>query len=197
MSENSKYKIVVTGSKGVGKTSLVYRFISGKFKADTIGTVGVDMSTKTMDIDERKINLVIWDFAGEEKFRVLMPKYCAGAQGAILLYDLTREETFAELEDWIPLLNKYTLNSKKILIGSKADLVDQRTVSEEDALDFQSRNNIDFYLESSSKTGQNVDEIFETLIRAIIAPSGTQCPYCNEYNSPEVSYCQYCNRKLK
>jgi Ras-related protein Rab-2A len=196
MSEESKYKFIVCGEKAVGKTSLVYRYINGKFKQSTMGTVGVDMFTKKISFDGQNIGLTIWDFGGEEKFRTLLPRYCMGTQGAMFLFDLTNHTSFEALDNWIQIINKYIPESKKILIASKADLADQREVTEDEALEFQQNRKIDLYLECSSKTGQNVDEIFDSLMNAILS-SFIRCPFCNEPNSKEAVFCKHCNRKLK
>ena len=141
-----------------------------------MGTVGVDMFTKKLSIDGQNIGLTIWDFGGEEKFRSLLPRYCMGTQGAMFLFDLTKHLSFEALENWLQIINKYIPESKKILIASKADLANQREVSEDEAIEFQQNQRIDLYLECSSKTGQNVDEIFDSLMNAILS-SFIKCPF--------------------
>jgi small GTP-binding protein len=192
-----KLKIIVAGAKDVGKTTLIRRFVSGKFDINTLSTIGVDFMTKNLTIDGREVHLSIWDFAGEEKFRVLFPSYVSGASGALILYDITSQKSFNELNDWLKLINSASGKILKLLIGSKADLAGQRQISEEDAKKFRETNTIQEYLECSSKTGQNVEKIFETITRAILSSSLKNCPHCNELIPKELIFCQFCGRKLE
>ena len=192
-----KLKIIVAGAKDVGKTTLIRRFVSGKFDINTLSTIGVDFMTKNLTIDGREVHLSIWDFAGEEKFRVLFPSYVSGASGALILYDITSQKSFNELADWLKLINSASGKILKLLIGSKADLASQRQISEEDAKKFRETHTIQEYLECSSKSGQNVDKIFETITRAILASSLKNCPHCHELIPKELIFCQFCGRKLE
>jgi small GTP-binding protein len=191
-----KLKVIVAGAKDVGKTSLIHRFVSGKFNVSSISTIGVDFLTKNLQLDGKDVHLSLWDFAGEVKFRVLFPSYCSGASGALLLYDITSRSSFEDLKDWISLINNSSGKIVKLLIGSKADLRDQRKISLDEAQKFQKDNKIEQYLECSAKTGENVNLIFETLTRAILSSSLKNCPYCKELIPKELIFCQYCGRKL-
>ncbi len=191
-----KLKIIVGGAKDVGKTTLIKRYVSGKFAVDTLSTIGVDFMTKNVKIDGRDIHLSLWDFAGEQKFRVLFPSYCSGASGALLLYDITNRESFNDLEQWFDLVNSNSGKIVKLLIGSKIDLADQRQVPREEAETFQNQN-ADIYMECSSKTGENVDKIFTTLARSILETSLKKCPHCEELIPKELVFCQFCGKKIK
>ncbi len=189
-------KIIVAGAKDVGKTSLIHRYVSGKFNVNTLSTIGVDFLTKNLQLDGRDVHLSLWDFAGEQKFRVLFPSYCSGASGALLLYDMTSRSSFEDLKDWLNLINNSSGKIVKLLIGSKSDLKDQRKISVDEAKQFQQANKIDEYLECSARTGDNVNIIFETLTRAILNSSLKNCPHCKELIPKELIFCQYCGRKL-
>jgi small GTP-binding protein len=191
-----KLKIVVAGAKDVGKTTLIHRYITGKFSINTLSTIGVDFMTKNLTIDSHDIHLTCWDFAGEQRFRVLFPSYISGASGALLLYDLTSRSSFDGLKDWLDLISKNSKNVLKLLIGSKCDLKDQRQISPEEAKKFQETHQIDNYLECSSKTGENVDQIFELLTRSILNKNLQSCPHCKEMIPKELLFCQFCGKKI-
>ncbi len=191
-----KLKIIVAGAKDVGKTSLIRRFVSGKFEINTLSTIGVDFMTKNMNINNQDIHLSIWDFAGETKFRSLFPGYLSGASGALILYDITSRTSFNDLDEWMNLINSASGKISKLLIGSKSDLVDKRQVSEEEGKNFQNSNGIDHFIECSSKSGLNVEKIFDLLTESILKSSLKKCPHCGETIAKELFFCTYCGRKL-
>jgi small GTP-binding protein len=188
----------VAGSKDVGKTSLIHRFVNGRFLINTLSTIGVDFMSKNLTVDEHEVHLSLWDFAGEQKFRTLFPAYCSGASGALVLFDLSSRSSFDDLNDWVSLIDGNTINKKiiKVLIGSKADLADQRQISEQEAKEFAEKHNFSLFLECSAKTGQNVDNIFSDLTRDIIQSSLVRCEKCSELNPKGQLFCQYCGAKL-
>jgi len=192
-----KLKTIVAGAKDVGKTSLIHRYVSGKFNVNTLSTIGVDFMTKNLQLDGRDIHLSLWDFAGEKKFRVLFPSYCSGASGALMLYDITSRNSFDDLKDWLSIIKNSSGKIIKILIGAKSDLKDQRKISLEEAIKFQKDNGIDEYIECSAKTGENVDKIFELLTRVILESSLKNCPFCKELIPKELIFCQYCGNKFE
>lgn len=192
-----KLKVIVGGNKDTGKTCLIHRYVTGKFNINTTSTIGVDFMTKNMKADSNDVHLTLWDFAGENRFRVLFPSYCSGASGALLLYDLTSRSTFEGLKDWIELIDKNSKNVIKLLIGSKSDLKDQRQVSYEEAVEFQKKYNIANYLECSSKTGENVDKIFDTITRSILQINLKPCPFCKEMIPKEIMFCSFCGKKIE
>jgi small GTP-binding protein len=168
MSEQElKYKLCIFGDGGVGKTTLTHRFLEGVFKDSYKLTIGMDFFIKTMDISGKRVKLHIWDFAGEQKFRFLLPGAVSGAHGTILMFDITRYLTFRNIYEWLNAYNKSNKELKQevptILVGSKLDLSETRTVSNDDALKFAGENNILEYLECSSKSGENVDKVFGTI----------------------------------
>ena len=191
-----KLKIIVGGNKDTGKTCLIHRYVTGKFNINTTSTIGVDFMTKNVKVDVHDCHLTLWDFAGENRFRVLFPSYCSGASGALLLFDLTSRSTFEGLKDWIELIDKSSKNVIKLLIGSKSDLKEHRQIPLDEALAFQKKYNIANYLECSSKTGENVDKIFETLTGSILQTHLKSCPYCKEMIPRELLFCSFCGKKL-
>ena len=190
-----KLKIIVAGSKDVGKTTLIRRFISGKFESNLLNTIGVDFMTKTLTIGDNEVHLSIWDFAGEQKFRVLFPSYCSGASGALILYDTTNAKSFDELEEWSELIDNATGKISKILLGTKVDLVEERKVDKTNATTFCEAH-ADHYIECSSKTGENVEDLFMKLAKDILEKSLKNCPHCAELVPKELIFCQYCGKKM-
>ncbi|TFF84902.1 MAG: GTP-binding protein, partial [Promethearchaeota archaeon] len=137
MSENSKrllkFKVIVAGAKNSGKTSLIRRYATGKFHSDLLSTIGVDFETKKVEVEGEKILLNIWDFAGEKKFRILLPSYVSGASGALILYDITNNESLIDLHDWMKVITSVPNSPKtKLLLEAKSDLENLREVSKKE-----------------------------------------------------------------
>ncbi|MFW9821501.1 MAG: GTP-binding protein [Candidatus Thorarchaeota archaeon] len=190
-----KFKVVVAGAKNVGKTSLIRRYATGKFEISTLSTIGVDFETKKVIVDDTEILLNIWDFAGEKKFRLLFPSYVSGASGALMLYDVTNKDSLADLYDWINVISSVPNSPKtKILIEAKTDLT--RKVDKKEAQ--QIFDKFDFHgeiIETSAKTGKNVELAFETLGREILKNSLQKCTNCGKMYPLELKFCQYCGSK--
>jgi small GTP-binding protein len=154
------YKLVVAGEGGVGKTTLVVRYCEGVFKHDTRTTVGVGFASKEVKLRGEAIRLQIWDFGGEERFRFILPVYCKGANAAILAFDTTRFQSVKNLPEWVEIIRKNAGNIPIVLVGTKTDLEDKRTVKREEGEAFSNKNKIEGYYDVSSKTGLNVDTVF-------------------------------------
>ena len=163
------FKIVVVGDGGIGKSTMVQRLTTGQFIPQKI-TIGTDLATYDIQIDYKfDVRLQIWDFAGERRFRLFLPNYSRGATGCLLCYDITRRTSFDSLEEWYNIVNDNADNPIFILVGEKLDLADiRRTVEYEDANEFKDKYNLDFFFETSSKSGENNKMIFETLTRSIL-----------------------------
>ncbi len=157
------FKLLLVGDGGVGKTSLTRRYLTGLFDASTQLTVGADFYAKIVVLGNTRVFLQIWDFGGEERFRVLLPGYCNGAMGAIFLFDLTRAGTLYHYNEWLDVINAHTRNIPVLAIGTKADLVKSRSISREDAEKYVLERGAATYLEVSAKTGENVERTFELI----------------------------------
>lgn len=170
MNQSKKYifKIVVVGDGGIGKSTMIQRLITGKYIEQKI-TIGTDLASWSLDGADLSIKLQIWDFAGEKRFRFFLPSYTRGADGCLLCYDITRYTSFQNLQEWYNIVQNNTSNPGFVLVGGKADLADsRRTVQFEEAEEFQKQHNIAHYFETSSKSGYNTKEIFETLTKLIL-----------------------------
>ncbi|MHA1986885.1 MAG: Rab family GTPase [Promethearchaeota archaeon] len=161
-------KILTAGEGGVGKTTLLHRYVEGKFSAQTKMTIGVEFFLKETEIDEKQCTLQLWDFGGQERFRFLLESYVLGAKGALLMFDLTRMSSLENLEQWINLVRKGNPNLPVLFLGTKLDLNDDIQVDDDFARTFLEEYNLIDFLKISSKTGENVGMAFEMLTRKIL-----------------------------
>ncbi len=195
-----KYKIILAGAKRVGKSSLIARFCDNVFNENMMDTIGVAFKRKKIDFGESiSLELNIWDFAGEEQFRNLFNSYCNGASAALILYDTTRKETISDVENWVQIFDQNALDgASKILIGTKIDLKDLRQMSKVEAEKLSKRLNFDLgYIETSSKTGVNVEAAFSLVAKKIIQNSFQKCKKCGELFSKKLKFCNYCGQKAE
>ena len=161
-------KLLVLGDLSVGKSSFIYRFIEDKFNADSMTTTGLDLKTKDLIIDDKKIRIEIWDTAGQEKFKSITQNLILRVQGIIILFDITNKESFNNLNVWIKTIKEQCGKNFPILIaGNKTDLEENRIVNTEEANIFTNNEKID-YIEISCKTGENIKETIDIICKKII-----------------------------
>jgi small GTP-binding protein len=167
MSQGTGHKIVLVGSSGVGKTSILQRLIDNTFQADAPTTVGVEFKPYHIVVDNQpSVRLNIWDTAGQERFRSVSRAYFRNAVGGLLVFALNDRESYNELDQWLGDLHH--LASPKaviVLVGNKAD-DPERQVSEQQALEFAQRHNLE-YVETSALLGDGVSDVFVRLTRRI------------------------------
>ncbi|MHA1534820.1 MAG: Rab family GTPase [Promethearchaeota archaeon] len=168
---DATFKIIIFGDAGTGKTTLTQRFLTELFKSDQTMTIGVDFEVKSLTVDERKVKLQIWDFGGEERFRFLLPTYVRGARGGLFLYDITNFSSIAHIDDWLSVIRK-EIRAEDIfpiiVVGGKADLVESREVSSAEGIKIAKSRNVNGFIETSSKSGENVEKTFEALTRLML-----------------------------
>lgn len=163
------FKILLIGDSAVGKSSLLVSFISNSVE-DLAPTIGVDFKIKLLTVGGKKLKLTIWDTAGQERFRTLTNSYYRGAQGIILVYDVTRRDTFTNLSDvWAKEVELYSNNQDcvKMLVGNKVDRESERVVSREEGVALAQQLG-SLFLECSAKTRENVEQCFEELALKIM-----------------------------
>jgi len=161
-------KILTAGEGGVGKTTLLHRFVEGQFSAETKMTIGVEFFLKETQIDGQQCTLQLWDFGGQERFRFLLESYVLGAKGALLMFDLTRPFTLNNLEQWVNIVRRSDPNLPIIFLGTKNDLTEEIMINDEYAQSVKDQFNLFEFLRISSKTGENVQESFELITRRIL-----------------------------
>lgn len=166
-------KFLALGDSGVGKTSFLYQYTDSTFNSRFISTVGIDFREKRLLYQSKgrnhRIHLQLWDTAGQERFRSLTTAFYRDAMGFLLLFDLTSEQSFVEIRNWITQLkiHAYCDSPDVVLCGNKADLEDRRMVTEWKARELAEKNGL-VYLETSASTGQNVARAVETLLERVM-----------------------------
>ncbi|XP_027436185.1 ras-related protein Rab-30 isoform X1 [Zalophus californianus] len=205
------FKIVLIGNAGVGKTCLVRRFTQGLFPPGQGATIGVDFMIKTVEINGEKVKMLhllmgrqrrselqIWDTAGQERFRSITQSYYRSANALILTYDITCEESFRCLPEWLREIEQYASNKViTVLVGNKIDLAERREVSQQRAEEFSEAQDM-YYLETSAKESDNVEKLFLDLACRLISEA-RQNTLVNNVSSPlpgegkSISYLTCCN----
>ncbi|KAF3781069.1 Ras-related protein [Nymphaea thermarum] len=161
------FKIVLIGDSAVGKSQILARFARDEFSLDSKATIGVEFQTRTLVIQHKNIKAQIWDTAGQERYRAVTSAYYRGAVGAMLVYDITKRQTFDHIPRWLEELRSHAdKNIVIILAGNKCDLEDQRVVPAEDAQEFAQREGL-FFLETSALNATNVESAFLTVLTEI------------------------------
>ena len=158
-------KLVLIGNTTVGKTSILTRYFDNKFNGDNKSTLGIEFKTTIINKNGNNFKLQIWDTTGQERFKSITQNYFRDADGLLFIFDVTNKESFDSLSEWIEISNNSNSKKyKKILIGNKIDLRDQRIIDEEnDIKPFEKTYDIDRFLEVSAKTGENITKIFDDI----------------------------------
>lgn len=160
------FKIIIVGSSGVGKSALMLRYIDSVFYINSCSTIGVDYKLKTVEVLVNQVpkivKLQIWDTAGQERFRTLAVQYLRGAHAAIFVFSLEDVDSFKSLDYWIELIQKHGNKGKFFLIGSKCDLTPPNVTDDMIRALCEKHTELT-YIKTSAKTGENVNELFESL----------------------------------
>ena len=160
-------KIVLVGDSGVGKSNLLTRFTRNEFSIDSKSTIGVEFATKNVNIDSKILKAQIWDTAGQERFRAITSAYYKGAVGALVVYDITRQATFENVDVWLKELREHSQQDIVVmLVGNKSDNRHKRKVSTEEAVAFSEKHSLAF-LETSALDGMGVDQAFRQILTEI------------------------------
>jgi len=180
------YKIVLIGDWGVGKTNILSQYTRGEFILGSTGTIGVQFSSKTLTINNEIVKVQVWDTAGQDKYRAITSNYYRGAHGALLVYDITRLDTFKRLDAWLKELKEYVKHECVIvLVGNKSDLTELAEVKTEDAIAYAKSLGIAFF-ETSALSASNISQTFDVAIQKIHLKNGTQVSLQETFNSSHL-----------
>ena len=161
------FKIILVGDTSVGKTNIINKYIKNEFREDFYATIGVEFSHKKFVVENRKIKAQIWDTAGQERYKAITRAYYKGAKGAFIVYDITRKETFDDVDKWRnELISSCNQEITVMLIGNKCDLEDKREISKEQGEEKAKSFGFSF-LETSALSGENLEKGFQMLIEEI------------------------------
>jgi len=194
-----KYKIILAGAKDVGKSSLIARYCDNVFNEKMMDTIGVAFKRKRIKItDELSLDVNIWDMGGEEKYKALFPQYVKGATAALILYDTTNKETIDDVNSWVEIVNEYASEDIiKVLIGTKIDLKDKREITKMEAEKYCATQNwCAEIIETSAKTGENVEDAFLNVANEIVKKNLQKCTGCGDYFSIKLKICNYCGQSI-
>lgn len=163
------FKIVLIGDSGVGKSNLLSRFTRNEFNLESKSTIGVEFATKSVKVDDKVVKAQIWDTAGQERYRAITSAYYRGAVGALLVYDVSKMDTFTKIRDWLTELSNNSENEIVImLVGNKKDLHHLRDVSTSEAEEFAKRQDPPLhFIETSALDSTNVEQAFTTLLEEV------------------------------
>ncbi len=176
--KHGNYKVVLLGDTSVGKSCLANRFVNDSFFEFQEPTIGAAFMTRNLEVGNYNIRYEIWDTAGQERYRSLAPMYYRGAMAAVVVYDITQEDSFKGAKTWIHEIKKKGRNDCIIvLVGNKSDLEDKRKVQKEGVYEYVHNEKI-LYFEASAKSGDNVEHIFYII--------GEKLPKDTQYHSTNI-----------
>ena len=169
MSAKYVIKILTLGDTMVGKSSIVLRFSDNKFDDNIFATIGIDFKTKFIKVGEATVKVLIWDTAGQEKFQNIAKNYYKGANGVLLVYDITNKKSFERVDFWLKELkeNNRVEDLFICLVGNKIDLEDKRIISKEEGKKYADDNNIHFF-EVSAKIPKGIGDLFNKVIKGAL-----------------------------
>lgn len=168
MSKRFLFKILTVGDGSVGKTTLLQRYIGGFFEANPHMTIGVNFYLKRLFLNSVDVTLQLWDFGGQARFRFLLKKYVGGASGAFLLYDLSNPSTLESAEEWVDLVRMENKSLPILLVGTKYDLIDLEKIDDKESNIVMAKFRMIANIKTSSKTGLNIEDIFEILVKELL-----------------------------
>ncbi|XP_059666331.1 ras-related protein Rab2BV-like [Cornus florida] len=161
------FKIVLIGDSGVGKSNILSRFTRNEFSLESKSTIGVEFATRTLQVEGKTVKAQIWDTAGQERYRAITSAYYRGAVGALMVYDITKRQTFENVQRWLNELRDHADSNIVIMMaGNKSDLNHLRAIPEHDAKSLAEKEGLSF-LETSALEAINVEKAFQTILLEI------------------------------
>ena len=171
---DATYKIILFGDRGEERTILAQKFLTNLFKSDSKMIIGVDFEVKSLEVDDLRVKLQIWDFGGEERFRSLLPIYVRGANGALFFYNVTNYNSLAHIDDWLMIIKKEIRQEDIfpiVVVGIVPESVEDRQISGEEGIKIAKSRGVDGFIECSPRTGENVEETFIALTQLMMQRS--------------------------
>jgi len=197
-----RFKVILAGDKNVGKSSLITRFCNNYFDEHIKETIGVAFKRKKVIVmdgnSEIALDLNIWDFGGEEKYRTLFPSYANGAAAALILFDTTNKKSLNDIANWVKIIEENSNpNVVKLLIATKIDIKEKREVSKKKAMEYCNNYNwCKEIIKTSSKTGENVEETFLTIAKKLLKRNLQKCKACGKFFSIKLKFCNFCGENI-
>ena len=192
VSRKNAFRVVLIGDPAVGKTSIVNRLHNDNFNPNEQPTIGSTFVNYLCTFDDTSINLQIWDTAGEEQYRSVGPIYYRRAQAAIVVYDVTIESSFNNIQYWInEFKNASTCSNQDIfLVGNKIDLIEKTVVDENSAKNFATSSNLQFF-QTSAKTGEGIVSLFQSVAKLCLSKNSLESDFSNllQEKQPQQSKC--------
>ena len=168
-----QFKLVLIGDTGVGKSCLLLRFADDTFGDAYLATVGVDFRFRTVRVGKMTVKLQIWDTAGQERFRTITSAYYRGADGIVMVYDVTNIESFNHVNEWLIEVSRYAAEgTSRLLVGNKCDKAAERVISTEKGKAFADSLGISF-IETSAKEATNVEQAFMAMTEELVSRKGS------------------------
>ncbi len=164
-------KILLLGEFRVGKSSMVLRYVEDRFPGDYMATIGANFLVKSVDLENIKVGLQIWDLGGHTRSSQVGRVFFQGVSGALLVYDLTRPDTLEKIPLWQEQLKTFSPRTKLYLVGNKNDLEEERQITTEEGQNAQEKYSVDHFFETSAKTGDHIQEAFEHMAFSLVQAS--------------------------
>ncbi|XP_028924320.1 ras-related protein Rab-17 [Ornithorhynchus anatinus] len=193
----SVFKLVLLGSSSVGKSSLVLRYVKNEFKS-ILPTVGCAFFSHLVCLDNATLKFEIWDTAGQEKYHSVCHLYFRGASAALLVYDITKKDSFHKAQQWLRELENEILNDETVimLVGNKTDLMDEREVTEEEGKEFAESKKL-LFLEASAKENHQVTEIFTAIAQELLLKEEQREAKAHQWKNSQVDLSETSGNRKK
>ena len=160
-------KILIVGDSTVGKTNFIKKYVENKFNESYFASTGIDLITTSIKIEGKSFKIQIWDTAGQEKYRAMTKNLFLKTQGIVIIFDISNETSFINLKSWMKdIKEECSADIPMILVGNKLDLEDKRVIDKERAMEFAKNEKLE-YIETSSKTGENINKALSLIIEKI------------------------------
>ena len=189
-------KFALLGDSNVGKTNMIIRFIDNVFSLNTPSTIGYDCKTKIITIDKKKVKVNLWDTAGQEKYLSINKSFFQKIDGVMLVYDITKLESFENVQNWIETIKDYDEKMPAVLVGNKSDMEEKRIISDEEGKKLAEENNLKFF-ETSALNGNNIEKAFVYFCGEVLKYLKNDKKYYLDNFSLDKSHKSKINKKKK